>query len=237
MRAHDLWSVLPEVVRLAERHGLADLASTITDLRAARARFDAEADVAFEEARKVRRADGLDDDVIDARLADPEFRARLSAVLVANGYKPLDETPIEEQRRDARQYILQVERKQETDNAPEKPGIDTSSIPDTLVEQMLADASFRATLDEIHTKGGLPKLADLDADGRSAAARRMIAAIMQAEDEAGSGRASKAAAPLPPEPAPPAPPSPPPAQPPPSATKRRGGILRALFGPFMRRNT
>ena len=83
MRAHDLWSFLPEVVRLAERHGLADLAPTIADLRAQRARFDAEADAAFEEARKVRRADGLDDDVIDARLADPAFRARLSATLVA----------------------------------------------------------------------------------------------------------------------------------------------------------
>ena len=71
MRAHDLWSFLPEVVRLAERHGLADLAPTIADLTAQRARFDAEADAAFEEARKVRRADGLDDDVIDARLADP----------------------------------------------------------------------------------------------------------------------------------------------------------------------
>ncbi len=99
MRAYDLWSFLPEVVRLAERHGLDDLAPTIADLTAQRARFDAEADAAFEEARKVRRADGLDDNVIDARLADPAFRARLSALLVANGYKPLDETPVEEQRR------------------------------------------------------------------------------------------------------------------------------------------
>ena len=61
MRAHDLWSFLPELARLADRHTLADLAPTLADLAAQRARFDAAADVAFEEARKVRRTDGLDD--------------------------------------------------------------------------------------------------------------------------------------------------------------------------------
>ncbi len=245
MRAHNLWSFLPEVVRLAERHGLADLAPTIADLRAQRARFDAEADAAFEEARKVRRADGLDDEVIDARLADPAFRARLSALLVANGYKPLDETPIDEQRRDARQYILQVERKREADaerEAPAEGGTDPASIPDALVEETLGNADIRRLLDEMLVKSGSPKLADLDAADQRAAARAMIEAMAQAE--AKPHPATKAAPPPPRAPPRPAAAAPsPPAQPqPPTASKPaprkgNGGILGRLFGPLMRRNT
>ena len=245
MRAHDLWSFLPEVVRLAERHGLADLAPTIADLHAQRARFDAEADAAFEEARKVRRADGLDDDVIDARLADPAFRARLSTLLVANGYKPLDETPIDEQRRDARQYILQVERKREADaerEAPAEGGTDPASIPDALVEETLGNADIRRLLDEMLVKSGSPKLADLDAADQRAAARAMIEAMAQAE--AKPHPATKAAPPPPrasPRPAaaapsPPAQPQPPTASKP-APRKGNGGILGRLFGPLMRRNT
>ena len=142
MRAHDLRSFLPEVVRLAERYGLGDIALTIADLRVQRARFDAEADAAFEEARKVRRADGLDDDVIDARLADPAFRAGLSMLLVANGYKPLDETPIDEQRKDARQYIpanqAQAGRRRGARGHPAEGGTDPPQSPTRLSRRRLA---------------------------------------------------------------------------------------------------
>ncbi len=51
MRAHNLWGFLPQVERLAARHGLADLAPELAELREIRARFDAQADAAFEAAR------------------------------------------------------------------------------------------------------------------------------------------------------------------------------------------
>ena len=301
MRTHDLWSFLPEVVRLAERHGLADLAPTIADLTAQRARFDAEADAAFEQARKVRRSDGLDDDVIDARLADPAFRqslaeilqanghdldklalpvqrqaareyiekverkgekepqpdgldddvidarladpafrARLSALLVSNGYKPLDETPVEEQRNDARTYILEVERKREADaepgGAPAKGDTDPASIPDAIVEEALGNADFHRLLDEMLLKSGSPKLEDLDADDRRAAARAMIAAMAQSDNGPASSPTSEAAPPRPRDP-PPAPPRPAAAGPPvpsppapPPVPRRRGPRRRLPLG-------
>ncbi len=186
MRTNDLWSFLPELARLAERHTLADLAPTLADLSAQRARFDEAADAAFEEARRIRRADGLDDDIIDARLADPEFRVRLNAVLVANGYKPLDETPIEEQRNDARQYILEVERRQDSDAKQQEAGIDPDAIPDELVDGMLGDADFRKMLDEALVASDNPKLADLDGNHQRAYARAMIAAMAQARNQKGT---------------------------------------------------
>ena len=77
---------------------------------------------------------------------------------------PLDATPLAEQRNDARQYILQIERSQEA-KPQQSPSIDPDSIPDELVEQMLSDADFRTTLDELHERMKLSELADLDAGG------------------------------------------------------------------------
>jgi hypothetical protein len=225
---------------LADRYDL-DLAPTLADLGDERARFDAAPDAAFEEARKVRRDDGLDDDVIDARLADPQFRARLNAVLVANGYKPLHETPIEEQRNDARQYIFQVERRQDTEPKRQDPDIDPDSIPDELVDDMLGQADFRKMLDDALVQSGTPKLADLDADRQRAYARAMIAAIAQARNQGDAGdepgpdaghveAAPEAPAPRPQRPLPPA------AQLQPEPAESTGGVLSRFFGSLLRRN-
>jgi tetratricopeptide (TPR) repeat protein len=258
MRAHDLWGFLPELQRLAARHGLDDLGPTFSDLRTQLAAFDAEADAAFEHAR--RRADGLDDHVLDTRLADPKFRARLDRALVASGYKPLDETPIEEQRRDARnyvqvlrkeaaesgklddlvidirlddpafrralvkamknsdmpdldtlpldaqrdyarKYIRQVERKGDGEPSSERSddgtSVDPAAIPDALVEQMLDDAAFRETLDDFLGKAGQGRLASMSREDQLEAARALIAALIQAkrrEASDGDSRSSAAGA-------------------------------------------
>jgi hypothetical protein len=177
MREHDLWSFLPELNRLAERHKLASLAPTLADLAAQRARFDAAADAAFEEARKSpARADGLDDDVIDARLADRKFLMRLGDILQANGHE-LGKLSVEQRRQAAREYIQKVERQQEPAS---KLGIDPDSIPDDLVSEMLGQAEFRKMLDEALAASGNPRLADLDAGRRRGYARAMIAAMAEA---------------------------------------------------------
>jgi hypothetical protein len=193
---------------------------------------------------------------MSSTLASPtqSSAAGSSALLVANGYKPLDETPIDKQRRDARQYILQVERKREADaerEAPaegdsghERPVVDPASIPDALVEETLGNADFRRLLDEMLVKSGSPKLADLAAADQRAAARAMIDAMAQAEAETKPHPATEAAPPPPrasPRPAaaapsPPAQPQPPAASKP-APRKGNGGILGRLFGPLMRRNT
>jgi hypothetical protein len=43
----------------------------------------------------------------DRALADPKFRRELSSALVASGYKPLDDTPLAEQRSATRSYVKQ----------------------------------------------------------------------------------------------------------------------------------
>jgi len=167
MRTHNLWSFLAPVARLAAAHDLAEVKARLPDLHAARAIFDAEADAAFAQARKVRRKDGLDDDLIDARLADPAFRAKLDARLKSGGYPPSGTTPLEEQRNDARQYILQVERKQQKPNSP-----DLSAIPDELVDKMLTE--HREMLAKILRDNGYD-LESLSPQEQRNAARQLIA--------------------------------------------------------------
>jgi len=232
MRTHNLWSFLAPVARLAAAHNLADVTARLPDLHAARAIFDIEADAAFEQARK--RADGLDDDLIDARLADPEFRAKLDARLKSGGYPPSGTTPLEEQRNDARQYIREVERKQQKPDTP-----DLSAIPDELVAQMLENPDFRTALDEAHTRMGLAVLADLSPSDQQEAARGFLAAMIQAQagTESEAEQAEVQAQPdliLDPDPMP----EPPAAEPVPAATPeppKRGGVMARFFGAFMRR--
>lgn len=229
MREHDLWGFLPELRHLAVRFHLDELVPLLTNLTAARARFDAEADQRFAEAKK--RIDGLDDDVVDAWLAVPANRAKLvdimrhnghdldslpverqraaareyitkierkhkedglddasvdawlavpanrkklDAMLTANGYPPSGTTPLEEQRNDARQYIVEIERKQQ--KKPDAPKIDPASIPDELVDQMLATPQLRATLAKALRDNG-HDLDDMPPDQQRLAAREFIALI------------------------------------------------------------
>ena len=99
----------------------------------------------------------------------------------------MHETPIEEQRNDARQYIRQVERKEDTEAKSQASGVDPEFDPgSSLVDEMLEQADFRKMLDETLARAGLPKLADLDADRQRASARAMIAALAQGEQRSGA---------------------------------------------------
>ncbi len=205
--------------------GLA-LGPLLATLRTERAAFDAEADAAFETAH--RRADGLDDDVIDARLAEPEFRGRLAEILKANGYD-FASLAVSQRRQAAREYIQKVERKQ---SGAEGGGadIDPASVPNELVDTMLADADFRTKLDEMLAGANLPNLASMDGEQQKGMARAFIAATMQAKAEQQPG-SKPADTPTPPAAAPP--PAPPPAA---AQPQQSGGVLSRLFGRWMRRN-
>jgi hypothetical protein len=83
----------------------------LADLRAARDAYNAgrNAYLAAEEADlQAKLAKEWEEE--DRALADPNFRRELSEALVRAGYKPLDETPIDEQRNDARQYLEQMRK-------------------------------------------------------------------------------------------------------------------------------
>ncbi len=230
MRAHNLWGFLPHLECLAGQHGLyrddappgLALGRLLAALRTERAAFDKDADAAFEDARKVRRADGLDDDVIDARLADPEFRSRLNAALVGSGYKPLDDTPIEEQRNDARNYILNVERKQ---SGAEGEADAPPPLPDAMVDAMLADAGIRDALTKLYKDN------DLDTPFEQIP-REMHARILAKLVADGVINVEEKPADTP-QPPPAAAPPPPPAQ---GQPQQSGGVLSRLFGRWMRRN-
>lgn len=178
MRKHDLWGFLPELRHLAARFRRDDLGPLLSTLAAERARFDAEADRRFAEAKST--LDGLGDASIDAWLAVPANRAKLDAMLTANGYPPSGTTPLEEQRNDARQFITQVERKQK--GKPDAPKIDPASISDELVDQMLASPEQRAAVTGMVRAAGL----DFDAmspDDQRSAVRAVIAAALQSEQQ------------------------------------------------------
>jgi len=184
---------------------------------------------------------GLDDDVIDARLADGEFRARLEAVLKQNGHT-LEEKPIDWQRQAAREYINKIERKQEGKGPKD---VDPDAIPDEMVTQMLADEKFRQFLDDFQDKSGRPKLADLEEAEQRQIARLAIAAIMKAKTKAGQGSDDQRPAAMPDEagtaPVAAAPkPEPPPPEPPPATEPPRSGgtwaTISRLFGGLLRRD-
>ena len=89
-------------------------------------------------------------EVEDRALADPDFRRELSEALVRSGYKPLDETPIAEQRNDAQNY-LRLKRKSQS----EKETPDLPEIPDELLDQILADATACEAIETMLKKAGV----------------------------------------------------------------------------------
>lgn len=120
LRDNDLWGFMPDLDRLAARYPECGLAAEFSALEAARAAFDREADAAFAAARKVRRKDGLDDDVIDA-MADQLLggqRAFLAKVLADNGHD-LDKLSPDQQRKAARELAALVLKQQA--NSPASP--------------------------------------------------------------------------------------------------------------------
>ncbi len=193
IRRDNLWSIMPDVDRLAEAHGLSELDQIRAEMRDQRARFDAEEDAKFEKARAY--PDGLDDDVIDGRLANPNFRARLAAANEQVGLPKLEDVSLERRREMARQFITQIERAQE--KQPSKPSVDPASIPDEMVAQALGDAQFRATVDRIHEQMGQPKLAELSPEDQRQAARSVLAAMAAAQQKQEQTREPPEVAPLP----------------------------------------
>lgn len=175
IRSHDFWGFLPEVEGLITRFGITKLEPAIAELRADRARFDSLADRDFEAARRVDRSDGLDDAVIDAFLADPNFRERLSNALVANGYKPLDATPLEEQRDDARAFVKQLR-----DAAKQSDRLD-----DPIIDVRLGDPQFRGVLASAMAESGMPLLDTLSlAEQREYARKYIVEVERQGKSEA-----------------------------------------------------
>ena len=114
MRAHDLWSFLAPLDRLAQRHALADLTPVLADLHTARARFDAEADLAFEAARKPGEETStpdepeIPDEQVDQMLADAGFRSGLDEALVKAGIPKLASLDAAQHRGYARAMIAAI---------------------------------------------------------------------------------------------------------------------------------
>ncbi len=105
------WGLLPRLELLLSAGD-----PRLADLRAARDAYNAERDAYLRStlAKDVEGYHPANDPIAaylgvdvweeeDRALADPDFRRELSEALVRAGYKPLDETPIAEQRNDARQ--------------------------------------------------------------------------------------------------------------------------------------
>ena len=83
-------------------------------------------------------------------LATPAFRRELSVALVRAGCKPLDKTPIAEQRNDARNYLKQ---KREAESPEEE--LDLPEIHDELLDQVLADATACKAIETMLEKAGV----------------------------------------------------------------------------------
>jgi hypothetical protein len=109
------WGLLPRLELLLPTDD-----PRLADLRAARDAYNAERDAYLRStlAKDVKDYNPANDPIAaylgvdvweeeDRALADPDFRRELSEALVFSGYKPLDETPIAEQRNDARNYLKQ----------------------------------------------------------------------------------------------------------------------------------
>jgi hypothetical protein len=160
------WGLLPRLEALLP----AD-APELASLRAARDAYNAERDayLAAEEADlEAKLAKEWAEE--DRALADPDFRRELNSVLVANGYKPLDETPVSEQRSDARNYLKRKREAQGKGKAREVP-----EVPDALLDQLLANPEALEALNAMLKEAGIPET--IDKLGREAQ-RQAVAALM-----------------------------------------------------------
>jgi hypothetical protein len=152
------WGLLPRLELL-----LSPDDPRVAELRAARDAYNAERD-AYLRSTLARDVEGyhpgndpiaayLGVDVWeeeDRALADPDFRRELSEALVRSGYKPLDETPIAEQRNDTRQYL-----KLKREAQGKKKEADVPEIPDELLDQILADATACEAIETMLTKADI----------------------------------------------------------------------------------
>ncbi len=123
----------------------------------------------------------------DRALADPDFRRELSEALVRSGYKPLDETPIAEQRNDARNYLKQKREAEGPEEAPDLP-----EIPDELLDQVLADATACKAIETMLKKAGVREpLKDLPRETQ----RQAVAAFIAKLEELKGNEAAPSASP------------------------------------------
>jgi hypothetical protein len=152
------WGLLPRLELLLSAGD-----PRIADLHAVRDAYNAERD-AYLRSTLVRDAEDYDpaDDPItaylganvweeeDRALADPAFRRELSEALVRAGYKPLDETPISEQRNAARQYL-----KLKREAQGKKKEADLPEISDEVLDQVLADATTCEAIETMLKNAGV----------------------------------------------------------------------------------
>jgi hypothetical protein len=152
------WGLLPRLEML-----LSAVDPRLAELRAARDAYNAERDAYLRStlAKDVEGYDPAHDPIAaylgvdvweeeDRALADPDFRRELSEALVRAGYKPLDETPISEQRNDARNYL---KLKREAQGAKEE--LDLPEMPDALVRHIFAEPQAQEMLRDIMQQNSL----------------------------------------------------------------------------------
>ncbi|MGO9173873.1 MAG: TIR domain-containing protein [Rhodomicrobium sp.] len=173
------WGLLPRLEALlpADHPELASL-------RAARDAYNAERDAylaAEESDLAAKQAKEWEEE--DRALADPDFRRELSSALVRAGYKPLDETPIAEQRNDARNYLKQKREAQGKGKAQSKEA-DLPEVPDALLDQLLADPKARAAIQHRLTQAGVTQPFDrMPREAQRHAVAAMMAAMQEAKAE------------------------------------------------------
>ena len=110
----------------------------------------------------------------------PAFRRELSEALVRAGYKPLDETPIDEQRNDTRNYLKQ---KREAESPEEE--LDLPEIPDELLDQVLADATACKAIETMLEKAGVKEpLKTLPRENQRQAVADFIATLEKLKEDA-----------------------------------------------------
>jgi TIR domain len=177
------WGLLPRLEALLPA-GHSERAS----LRAARDAYNAERD-AYLAAEDAKAEAQWEDE--DRALADADFRRELSTALVRAGYKPLDETPLSEQRNDARNYLKQMREARGEEEGPE--------VPDGLVRQVFVAPELQELLHNVMQQNDLPGApADLPFETQ----RAIVAALMK-DGIVKIGEGPQAGAPAPPSAVPP----------------------------------
>lgn len=149
-------------------------------LEAVRAAYNTERDAYLaKEAADLDAKLAKDWEEEDRALADPAFRRKLSEALVASGYKPLDATPVAEQRRDARQYL---KMKREASGRTSGDGQEMPDVPDALLDQILGDPKARGALEHLLREAGVETPLDqMPRERQRAAVAAMMAAMRRRE--------------------------------------------------------
>jgi hypothetical protein len=168
------WGMLPRLEALVPADH-----PELANLRAARDAYNAERDayLAAEDARGWEQEDRY--------LADPDFRRALNEALVSNGYKTLDETPLSEQRNDARNFLKHM-RATQREEEPAPP-----EIPDALLDQILADPQARARIQQMLTRAGVDQPFDrMPREMQRQTLAAMMAAMQEAKEESEGERSN-----------------------------------------------